>query len=66
MVLSYTKIETAGANRQMSMKDIYKKARMARATLERIRQGNEVTMRTAGKLAAALEVNVAELIQDGQ
>ena len=66
MVLSYTKIETAGANRQMSMKDIYKKAHMARATLERIRDGNSVTMRTAGKLAAVLEVNVTELLQEGQ
>ena len=50
----------------MSMKDIYKKAHMARATLERIRDGNSVTMKTAGKLAAVLEVNVTELLQEGQ
>ena len=66
MVLNYAKIEAAGANKQMSMKDIYKKAHMARATLERIRDGNSVTMRTAGKLAAVLEVNVTELLQEGQ
>ena len=65
MVLNYAKIETAGANKQMSMKDIYQRAHMARSTLERIRKGNEVTMKTAGKLAAILEVNVTEL-QDGQ
>ena len=65
MVLNYAKIETAGANKQMSMKDIYQKAHMARATLERIRKGNPVTTRTAGKLAAVLDVNVRDL-QDGQ
>jgi DNA-binding Xre family transcriptional regulator len=66
MVLNYTKIEAAGANKQMSMKDIYQKGRMARATLERIRDGNSVTMKTAGKLAAVLGVNVTELLQEGQ
>ncbi len=66
MVLNYAKIEAAGANKQMSMKDIYQKAHMARATLERIRDGNSVTMKTAGKLAAVLEVNVTELLQEGQ
>ncbi len=66
MVLNYTKIEAAGANKRMTMKEVYKKARMARATLERIRNGNEVTMKTAGKLAAVLEVNVTELLQEGQ
>ena len=65
MVLNYTKIETAGANKQMTMKEVYQRAHMARATLERIRKGNEVTMKTAGKLAAILEVNVRDL-QDGQ
>ena len=66
MVLNYAKIETAGANKQMTMKDIYKKGHIARATLERIRDGNSVTMKTAGKLAAVLEVNVTELLQEGQ
>ena len=66
MVLNYAKIEAAGANKQMSMKDIYQKAHMARATLERIRDGNSVTMKTAGKLAAVLGVNVTELLQEGQ
>ena len=66
MIVSYSKIEKAGANKQMSMKDIYQKAHMARATLERIRKGNEVTMKTAGKLAAALNCDVAELLQDNQ
>ena len=66
MVLNYAKIETAGANKQMTMKDIYKKGHIARATLERIIKGNEVTIRTAGKLAAILEIDVRELIQDGQ
>ncbi len=65
MVLNYAKIETAGANKQMTMKEVYQQAHMARATLERIRKGNEVTMKTAGKLAAILEVNVRDL-QDGQ
>ena len=66
MIVSYSKIEKAGANKQMSMKDIYQKAHMARATLERIRNGNEVTMKTAGKLAAALNCDVAELLQGDQ
>jgi len=66
MIVSYSKIEKAGANKQMSMKDIYQKAHMARATLERIRKGNEVTMKTVGKLAAALNCDVAELLQGDQ
>lgn len=66
MIVSYSKIEKAGANKQMSMKDIYQKAHMARATLERIRNGNEVTMKTVGKLAAALNCDVAELLQGDQ
>ncbi len=64
MILNFSKIEAAGANKQMSMKDIYKKAHMARATLERIRNGNAVTMKTAGKLAAVLEVNVTDLLKN--
>lgn len=66
MIVSYSKIEKAGANKQMSMKDIYQKAHMARATLERIRKGNEVTMKTVGKLASALNCDVAELLQGDQ
>ncbi len=66
MILNYKKIEVAGANKQLTLKDITTKAHMARATLERIRNGNEVTMKTAGKLAAVLEVDVTELLQNGQ
>ena len=66
MKLSYNKIEAAGANKRMSMKEVYTKAHMARATLERIRNGNEVTTLTAGKLAAILEVDVTELLQEDQ
>lgn len=52
----------AGADRQMTLTEVLEKARMASATAKRIRNGDEVTMKTAGKLASVLGVSVAELL----
>ena len=62
MVLSIEKIMIAGAEKQMTLKDVLKEAHMAKATIKKIKEGKEVTMRTAGKLAAVLEVSVLELV----
>lgn len=62
MVLSIERIMVAGADKQMSLKEVLTKAHMARATAKRIKNGEEVTMKTAGKLAAVLGVSVADLL----
>lgn len=64
MILNIRKIMVAGANKQMTFKDILTSAHMAKATAKRIKEGKEVTMRTAGKLAAVLGVDVTELLAD--
>lgn len=64
MILDIKKIMVAGADRQMTFKDVLTAAHMAKATVKRIKDGEEVTMKTAGKLAAVLGVSVAELLAD--
>jgi len=63
MVLDYEKILALGADKQMSFKVMLKSAQVARATAMRIKNGEPVTMLTAGKLAKALGVKVADLLK---
>lgn len=62
MVLSIEKIMIAGADRRMTLKDVLKEAHMSKATVKKIKDGKEVTMRTAGKLAEVLNVSVLDLV----
>lgn len=63
MVLSYEKIIALGADRRLTLKELLHNAGIARLTAKRIKDGNSVTMRTAGKLAAALGVSVTEILK---
>ncbi len=62
MVLNVRKIEVATARKGKTFQDVYKVAHISPVTANRIRKGYEVQPRTAGKLAAALEVDVTELM----
>ena len=63
MILDYDKIMVAGADKLMTLKEVLAEAHMARATAKRIKNGEEVTMKTAGKLAAVLDVKVVDLLK---
>lgn len=62
MILSIEKIKIAVANKQMNFTEMLKKAHVSTVTAGRIRAGKEVNTKTAGKLAAALGVDVTELL----
>ncbi len=62
MILSYEKIIALGADKRLTLQELLHKAGIARLTAKRIKEGNSVTMKTAGKLAAALGVSVADLL----
>lgn len=62
MLLDIEKIMVAGADRQMTLTEVMNKAHMANATVKRIKNGEEVTMKSAGKLANVLGVKVADLL----
>ncbi len=64
MVLSIDKIMAAGADKQMTLKEVLAAAHMARVTVKRIKNGEDVTMRTAGKLASVLGVSAASLLAE--
>ena len=64
MILSIQKIRIAAANKQMTFKDLLSTAHVAKATVKRIKDGLQVSTKTAGKLAAVLGVDVAELLKD--
>ena len=66
MILNIRKIEVATARKGKTFQDVYKEAHISPVTAGRIRKGYEIQPRTAGKLATALNCDVAELIQDGQ
>lgn len=64
MVLDYEKIMVLGADKQLTLKELLNAAKIARITAKRIKDGETVTMKTAGKLAAVLGVSVADLLQN--
>lgn len=62
MVLSMEKIKIIVANKRMNLTDMLKEAHVSTVTAGRIRDGKEVNTKTAGKLAAVLGVDVAEIV----
>lgn len=62
MKLDVAKIKLATARKQMTLTDVMKKAKLSSVTIRRIYAGLEVQPKTVGKLAAALECDVAELL----
>ena len=63
MVLSIEKIRIAAANKQMNFTEVLKLAHVSTVTAKRIKDGAAVNTKTAGKLAAALGVDVADLLK---
>lgn len=64
MLLSIEKIKLATARKQKSISEVLKIAHISSITARRINAGHEVQPKTAGKIAAALDVDVAELLAD--
>ena len=62
MKLDYMKIIIYAANRKMSIKDLLDKAQITTFTWRRIKEGHEFRVMTAGKLAAALGVDVEKIL----
>lgn len=64
MLLDMVKIKLVAARRVLTMEELKKLAHLSTGTIRRINTGREVQPKTAGKLAAALGVDVAELLKD--
>lgn len=63
MILDVTKIKLATARLQLTMREVMKNAHLSSVTVRRVYAGKEVQPRTAGKLAAALGCDVAEILK---
>ena len=66
MVLDIQKIKLALARKQVSLLEVLKQAHISSITVGRINAGHEVQPKTAGKLAAALGVDVTEILKSWQ
>lgn len=62
MKLDFEKIRLECARKCLSMRDVLHRANMSTVTAKRIKSGLEVNPKTAGKLAAALGVDVTEIL----
>lgn len=58
------KLELAMARAQMNTEDLCKKAAMPRPTINNVIMGRSVRPGTFGKVAAALGVDVTEILED--
>lgn len=64
MLLDVAKVKLAMARKQMTFRELMKASTMSNVTGLRILSGREIQPKTAGRLAAALGVDVAELLKD--
>ncbi len=62
MKLDFEKIRLACARKCLTVGEALKAAHTSSFTAKRIKDGKEVNTKTAGKLAAALGVDVAEIL----
>lgn len=62
MLLDIEKIRIACARKKASLTEIIKKAHVSTLSAQRMRKGQNVTTKTAGKLAEALGVDVTEIM----
>ncbi len=63
MVLSVEKIQLCCARRCKSFSEAFQEARISSTTMQRIRAGKDINPKVAGKLAAALGCDPAELLE---
>lgn len=64
MVIDFKKLQIQCARQNVNMTDVLKAAHISTLTMQRIKAGNEVQPRTAGKLATALKIDVVEIMKD--
>ena len=64
MLIEYNKLQTECAMLGYSMTELLNQAHVSTVTLQRIKIGKPVRIKTAGKLAQAVGVDVAELIKE--
>ena len=64
MILSSQKIEFALARKGKTFRELYKDARISTVTAGRVRKGLPVQPKIAGRLAAALGMDVSELVNN--
>lgn len=62
MILDYEKIKLACARKCLTIREILQTAHVSSLTAKRIKDGGEINTKTAGKLAAALGVDIVELL----
>ena len=63
MVLDINKVMLAAAEKKMNWTEIREHTGIATVTIVRIQRGRPILMKTAGKLAEALGVRVADLLK---
>lgn len=63
MLLDMAKIKLYAARKVLSIDELRKLAHISNITVRRINAGKEVYPKTAGKLAAALGVDVTEILK---
>lgn len=66
MVLNGKKIEMAMARKMMKYQDLAKKADISKTTVDKAIRGGDLNPYTAGVIADALDVDIAELMEDGK
>lgn len=64
MVLDINKVMLAAAEKKMNWTEIREHTGIATVTIVRIQHGKPILMKTAGKLAEALDVKVADLLKN--
>ena len=64
VLLSIIKITRVAANKQMNFTDVCKLAQVSYRTVKHIKDGLAVRTKTAGRLAAALGVDVADIMAE--
>lgn len=66
MKIDNVKLELAIANREMKLKDLCAEAKVDETALRNIRQGKRTPrLATIGRIAKALNVDVQDIIQEG-
>ena len=63
MIIDYEKLQIICARKCMSVWEIFQQAHISGRTWLRVKAGERVRPKTAGKLAAALKVDVSEILK---
>lgn len=64
MRLDRKKIDLVMARHEWLVKDLSKKSKLSRQTINRALQGFDITPRSAGVIARTLDVDIEEIVKD--